>query len=109
MSDRLEERWAERDRRREAYETEMERRRQEHKARPLVERLRDCGTFTAADGYPSYAPPRADDAKEAADEIERLRELLGRLEWADDGRCPACQSAEVHDHNGCWLGKELGH
>jgi hypothetical protein len=42
------------------------------------------------------------------DEVQRLRELLGRLEWADDGRCPACQSVEVHDRNGCWLGKELG-
>jgi hypothetical protein len=114
--DELDERWAERDKRRAAHEAEMERRRQEHKARPLVERLRDCGTFTAADGLLSYAPPHADDAKEAADEINRLRGLLARLEWAGgpgNSRCPVCPAKPYPERDyrhepGCWLAEELG-
>jgi hypothetical protein len=112
---RLEERWAERDRRRDEAEARMEQRRQERKARPLVERLRDCGVFTAADGLLSYAPPHADDAKEAADKIEHLYELLGRLEWAGgpgNSRCPVCRAKPYPErgyrHDPCWLAEALG-
>jgi hypothetical protein len=53
------------------------------------------------------------------DEVERLRELLGRLEWAgcieditgSSSACPACEVEEGDPHGhepGCWLAKELG-
>jgi hypothetical protein len=56
-----------------------------------------------------------DAASIAVGEVERLRGLLGRLEWADEddtGRryCPVCEWAEAtgqgHDP-GCWLAAEL--
>jgi hypothetical protein len=48
-------------------------------------------------------------------EVERLKGLLGRLEWAcvcDDGEpafCPVCAVYKGHRHEpACWLAKELG-
>jgi hypothetical protein len=44
-------------------------------------------------------------------EAKRLRELLGRLEWAGKGpmeMCPACWQPRTAGHvPGCWLAKEL--
>jgi hypothetical protein len=40
-------------------------------------------------------------------EVERLRGLLGRLEWGYDG-CPACGAVRVNGHSrSCWLAAEL--
>jgi rubrerythrin len=48
---------------------------------------------------------------------DRLRELLGRLEWVEQGYncvdfdeiCPVCQADKDAPHrDDCWLGKELG-
>jgi hypothetical protein len=50
-------------------------------------------------------------------EVERLRGLLARLEWAHYGECPVCGGSEMlsastlmpggHDPD-CWLADELG-
>jgi hypothetical protein len=53
---------------------------------------------------------------DAHDEIERLRGLLARLEWAGStispepqGVCPACDVIEGDSHaEDCWLAAELG-
>jgi hypothetical protein len=42
-------------------------------------------------------------------EIEELRGLLGRLEWARTGFCPTCSAARGSDHDSdCELVKALG-
>jgi hypothetical protein len=47
-------------------------------------------------------------------EVERLRELLGRLEWAGSTQayqqafCPVCQRSKLGGHGrACWLAAEL--
>jgi hypothetical protein len=49
-------------------------------------------------------------APDAHDEIERLRGLLARLEWACHYDCPACGGREIHGGHDpdCWLAAELG-
>jgi hypothetical protein len=52
------------------------------------------------------------------DEVERLRGLLARLEWAgtllfdewyNTGKCcPVCRAEQGDAHTDCWLAKELG-
>jgi hypothetical protein len=59
---------------------------------------------------------QAELAKELGDllpqkqlEIDRLRGLLARLEWAADYECPACRGREIHGGHepDCWLAAEL--
>ncbi len=68
------------------YEDRLEKREQEEAereaqriARPLVERLRDCGPFRASDGIMSVKTGDYMDAHEAADVIENLEEVITRL------------------------------
>jgi hypothetical protein len=59
----------------------------------------------------------ARDAQRRAKEEQRLRDLLGRLEWGGDyvnheapeqDCCPACGGSPVNGHElGCWLDEEL--
>jgi rubrerythrin len=78
-----------------------------------VERLRDAEEQLHAAqveiGKLSYALSEHANA--------RLRELLGRLEWVEQGYncvdfdeiCPVCQADKGAPHrDDCWLGKELG-
>lgn len=98
MSTTAEERWAERDRKREALEAQMAEREQARRAQPLIERLRDCGTRIMEDGHPSCFTPHEADAKEAADLIEAIqREIDG---WDSTDR-----PAEILDRIADLLGR----
>jgi hypothetical protein len=69
-----------------------------------VERLREERDAIFRTSNATFA---AKDAR-----IERLRGLLGRLEWADNyserTSCPACMRYRDQGHDpGCWLAAEL--
>lgn len=76
LEERLKERQEKRDAQREAYEKWLAQKEEERLARPLVERLRDCGPFVASDGYMSLAVGDYKDSHEAADRIEELERQL---------------------------------
>jgi len=81
----IEERQALRDKQRKDTEKWLQKKEEERLARPLVERLRDCGPFEADDGYMSLAVGNYKDAHEAADRIEKLERLLKELNIAPCG------------------------
>ncbi len=69
-----------------------ERQRQDvaRRATPLVARLRQSGVSPASDGIPSVRMPNIDDAHAAADALEELLEIAGRLASSDtEGRSEA--------------------
>ena len=72
----LEERIAFRDKQREDTEKWLQEKEEERLARPLVERLRNCGPFVADDGYMALAVGSYKDSHEAADRIEELERQL---------------------------------
>jgi uncharacterized protein YciI len=75
-----EERQAKRDKQREDHEKWLQEKEKERLAKPLVERLRDCGPFLAGDGYMSLAVGDWKDAHDAADTIEQLELRIEQLE-----------------------------
>ena len=75
----LEERRAKRDAQREQTEKRLADIEAKRLARPLVERLRDCGPFMASDGHMSLAVGNYKDAHEAADRIEELERQLKEI------------------------------
>ena len=74
-----EERRVKRDEQRAKTDKWLEDTEKERLARPLVERLRDCGPFRASDGYMSLALGSWKDAHDAADRIEELERQLKEL------------------------------
>jgi hypothetical protein len=81
--------------------------------RDEVERLRTVIADIDKLGCATIAMQR----DQATDEAQHLRELLGRLEWVEQGYncvdfdeiCPVCQADKGAPHiDDCWLGKELG-
>jgi uncharacterized protein YciI len=76
----LEERQAKRDADNEKWLQRQQQEEKERLARPLVERLRDCGPFLASDGYMALAVGSYKDAHEAADRIEELERQLKEKE-----------------------------
>jgi hypothetical protein len=83
---------------------------------PLVEIKR--ARAARPDLYPADFDAVVAMLEETRGEVERLRELLSRLEWADKDltrpsflgapSCPACSERQHDGHKpGCWLAAEL--
>jgi uncharacterized protein YciI len=103
----IEERRAKRDAQREADEKRLADEEKERLARPLVERLRDCGPFRAGDGHMSIAVGNYRDAHEAADRIEKLERILKELNLAPCGHNYNAFSSKVCAKPGCpWRNEE---
>lgn len=90
-----EERQAKRDEQRAKTDKWLADEEQKRLARPLVERLRDCGPFTASDGYMGLAVGNWKDSRDAADRIEELERQLNEL------RAPCGHNYNKFDRTTC--------